>query len=290
MSEFNNTANLGATQTIDISYADLTGANRGQRPDLIVKELCNFRTPDRRLWANSEGVLAPANNTAPFVLHQIGLPVGTPSSGSVAANGNLTGLTAMPFTVFPQPAYLFFPAGALYSGSLAGLYYSVITSASAATVYNDRNVGGDTYAPVTPTPIVAAGPGAYTQVTTAITVSSVLLPANTLGEVGLIQTPVTISVANTAGGKNMSVGFAGQAAYGSTTYTTSVASRPVYECRARGANRQVGSAYTRPGGDGILYYRSANLALPQRLEVQLSIATAADFIIVESLSHIIYPG
>ena len=50
---------------LPISYADLDGANRGQRPDLINLQQGLFYTPDNRLWQSIDGQLVAAQNVVP---------------------------------------------------------------------------------------------------------------------------------------------------------------------------------------------------------------------------------
>ena len=62
MSEFNRPANPTAGVTIDISYAELSGANPGQRPDLLARAQAVYRTPDGKLYNAQDSQLKPANN------------------------------------------------------------------------------------------------------------------------------------------------------------------------------------------------------------------------------------
>ena len=65
MSEFNNPATKTATTTFDISYAELAGANLGQRPDLLAREQGIYRTPDGKLYSVQGTQLLGANNLVP---------------------------------------------------------------------------------------------------------------------------------------------------------------------------------------------------------------------------------
>lgn len=101
----------------------------------------------------------------PISIIQGCVPIGIPSSGSVGANGALTLTTA--FSSVLSPVYLFFPGGAVFSGSAAGFYYVEMSSTSIGTIYNNRYTAGKCDVPSVLTPIVAAGPGAYVQDTAA---------------------------------------------------------------------------------------------------------------------------
>ena len=116
------------------------------------------------------------------------IPSGLPSSGSVGANGALT-LTTPFLETYSDGVWLFFPANAVYAGSQAGSYWVVMTTTSAGTIYDNKLVlPGSDHPPATPTPIVAAGPGAYVQSTgLSIAVRSALVPGGTLGAYGVLS-------------------------------------------------------------------------------------------------------
>lgn len=65
MSEFNNSATKTATSTFDISYAELAGANLGQRPDLLAREQGIYRTPNGKLYSVQGTQLLAADNLVP---------------------------------------------------------------------------------------------------------------------------------------------------------------------------------------------------------------------------------
>jgi hypothetical protein len=62
MSEFNNPATNTSVVTFDITAAELVGANKGQRPDLINRPGGIYRTPDGKLYSSQNGQLLAANN------------------------------------------------------------------------------------------------------------------------------------------------------------------------------------------------------------------------------------
>ena len=53
--------------------------------------------------------------------YQSGLPIIMPSSGSIGTNGALTLNTALP-QIYAN-CYMYFPVGAVFAGSAAGLYF-----------------------------------------------------------------------------------------------------------------------------------------------------------------------
>lgn len=70
---------------IPITYADLGGANRGQRPDLINLQQGLFTTPDGKLWQSVGGQLVTAQNIVPTYATDLTGNV----TGLVGPGGNL---------------------------------------------------------------------------------------------------------------------------------------------------------------------------------------------------------
>lgn len=104
-----------------------------------------------------------------------------PSSGSMADNGALTLTTALP-TTYPH-AFVRLPADAISAGSAAGWYYTVFSSTTAATVYNNAYTSGSPAVPASPTAFVTTGPGAYTQTTASDVIGpTYTMAGNTLTE------------------------------------------------------------------------------------------------------------
>jgi len=150
-------------------------------------------------------------NGVPIILAQSAIPMILPSSGTMGANGALTGLTALPYSVFPQPCFMYFPAGKVFSGSPAGMYYASITAATTATVYNNMYSSGrpQDAIPAVPTAVVDAGPGAYTQTTAAdIQIAAITLPGGMLGPSGMLRmTQTGTTSAGTAANRTIRAKF-----------------------------------------------------------------------------------
>lgn len=126
-------------------------------------------------------------------------PSGVAPTGTVGANGALTLGTALTKT-YSGGVFLRFPAGALFSGSLAASYWCVMSSTTVGTAFN--NVLGDIpTVPASTTAIVNAGPGAYTGVTGDVTVASFTMPGGTLGPNGSAVITHENSYNATAGAK-----------------------------------------------------------------------------------------
>ena len=119
-----------------------------------------------------------------------GIPFGIPSSGSVGNNGALTLTTAFP-RIFSRGIYLYFPAGAISSGSAAGLYWTVMSSTTAGTIYNNLYSPSSTTVPssvASPTAFSTTGPGAYTQtINTNISLASFNIQGNLMGARGVLS-------------------------------------------------------------------------------------------------------
>jgi len=143
-----------------------------------------------------------------------GIAFGIPSSGSVGNNGALSLTTAFP-RIFSNGIYLYFPTGAIYSGSAAGLYWTVMSSTTAGTIYNN------VYSPSTttvPSPVTSrtafstTGPGAYSQTTaTSIALASFTIPANLMGTRGELWLSSGWDTSATTTGKMFGAMWAGSA-------------------------------------------------------------------------------
>lgn len=299
MSEFNNPVSLGSAYTLDISYAELAGANNGQRPDLLGKDKWSFRTPDGKVWSSNGSILVTASLAQSVIIHQGALPMAIPSSGSVAANGVVTITTPLPYNLFPQSCYLRFPAGALFAGSVAGLYYTVLSSTTSGVVYKDQYFGGVPLTPVTPEGIVAAGPGAYAQTTGAdIVLSSTVIPANSMGAGGAVRVMFLGNILNSATNKTVK-GFVGANQIGQMALTTVVAICGYGGWRNRGLTR----ALRATAGGGISFGQGAggtssgpadsiavDATADQVFTMTGQLAAATDYISLDALTVEILPG
>lgn len=147
---------------------------------------------------------------SPIIVSQSAIPVGIPSSGSIGNNGALTVTTAFPVTY--TGIYLYFPANAISSGSAAGLYWTVMSSTTAGTIYNNTYTSGDPTAPLTLTSFVTTGPGAYTQTTAEVTLRSNMGVTTLMGPTGRFMLLELFSIPTNANTKTL------KNKYGSTTF------------------------------------------------------------------------
>lgn len=286
----------GVLSPVDGSTLSLSAAleadlvNQGKAVWVAAPEL----TASELAHASAHARMRPPNGV-PIILAQSAIPMILPSSGTMGANGALTGLTALPYSVFPQPCFMYFPAGKVFSGSSAGMYYASITAATTATVYNNMYTSGrpQDAIPVVPTPVVDAGPGAYTQTTAEVTGISVNLPGGMLGPNGTVKTLYRYSWANTAGaktGRHRLGGFR----YNGVSYTANAASTVQTSFQNRGSvasqtslDMQTGDA---GGGGGLQLYLAINTAIDQLIAQTMQIATATDFMILEGFDMTVLPG
>ena len=197
-----------------------------------------------------ETIFAKTETLTTTVL-QSAVPVGIPSSGSVGANGALTLTTAF-LETYSDGVWLFFPANAVYAGSQAGSYWVVMTTTSAGTIYNNKLVlPGSDHPPATPTPIVAAGPGAYTQSTGLnITQRSVTVPGGTLGANGVLSYRSALRHNSSATGKAWSIFLNTTSFQGATSTSTTLANWNMRVYNSGSQSRQFSTSWLSPHTSG----------------------------------------
>lgn len=226
-------------------------------------------------------------------------------SGNVAANGADTLGTALP-VAYPN-AYKWYPAGAVFAGSVAGWYFIQMSSTTAATVFNNVYTSGQPTIPAVPTPIVAAGPGAYTATTGATTAVTFPVNGTMVGaNGGVLNLTAMVAVNNSAGNKIPLLSIGGVTLLTSTlTTTTGNVYQQTLFMRAQPLASTV-NAYTGPqaafgavagalGAQTPAYSATtglerAALGVPPTLLVSLNVAVATDFIVLEGLFAEAYYG
>jgi hypothetical protein len=218
------------------------------------------------------------------VFSRSGIPFIIAPTGTMANNGAITLGTALPTTY--ANAYIYLPAGALFTGSAAGWYFCKFSSTTVGQVFNNTYVSGLPSIPQNPTAFLTTGPGAYTGVTTQQTAVSVALPANSLGVNGGGRIEATWSYPNNANNKTIIASFGGFA-YLSTTSTTSAAAAMKKSFRNRGvSNSQVYDAGTGAlaGGTGAAStgFSSIDCTQTQNFTFAMTLGTATDYLILES--------
>lgn len=213
---------------------------------------------------------------------QSGIPVGIPSSGSIGTNGALTLTTAL--TVIYNNIWLFFPAGAVFTGSPAGLYFCQMTSTTLGTVFNNLLGANTPYIPSQANPLVGAGPGAYTQATTIQNLSQFLLPGGSMGNNGSLQVDVTWSYNNSAGAKTLGMLFGvGNAIFSlaPTTTATQSATKILYSAGGQATQVLVSAAQlTQAAAAGVLQQFGLDTSVNQTIPFTGTLAAATDFLVL----------
>lgn len=150
----------------------------------------------------------------PFVLAHYAIPIDNGGSGSMGNNGAVTFTTALA-KAYPN-FYVLFPAGAIAAGVPAApdYYFVQMSSTTVGTVFNNTlsanldSFGGPKI-PASPTAFVTTGPGAFTAATTATTMMTWALPANTIGINGELYLEFAFTPTSNANAKNATVSFGG---------------------------------------------------------------------------------
>lgn len=197
--------------------------------------------PDGSLWESNGSEWKPVNGKA---LLKIGnYPVGMPNNGSIGANGAVTFTGTGLVDTYSGGIWLYYPAGALYAGSLAGFYWTVMTSATVGTVYNGMHDGATEFLPAlagTLTPIVSTAIGAFLAVGVNTQVSMFSIPANALGEFGTIEGIYSARFTSSASSKSITAFMgAGFVTINATTATTTNSFNGFIKTRNRGAGKQI---------------------------------------------------
>jgi hypothetical protein len=241
----------------------------------------------RYLNGMTRGVVAAIGQShIPFVI---------PSSGAMGANGALSGVTAVA-TAYPN-AYVYLPAGAIYSGSAAGWYYAVFSSTTAATVYNNTYTSGTPQIPASPTAFSTTGPGAYTQTTgsaaSEITAYSLTIPGNTVGPNGAIRAFILRTNNNSANNKGLT-SFYSSFSLGEITETVDINTAQVAGFSNRGVtNIQAPSTnYSNifGGSTTAIAFGAIDTTQNQSFTIGMFIVNAGDTITLESVVVEHIPG
>ena len=221
-----------------------------------------------------------ANPVTTAIQLRSGIPFCLPGSGSVAANGALTLGTAFD-VAYMGGAYLYFPAGAVFAGSVAGWYWVVMSTVSAGVIYRNTYAGGVPAIPAANTAIVAAGPGAYTQTTAAVNAITLTLQAGSLGPHGWVRVTKFGVMNNSAGNKSSTTSFGGTA-FASYAFASATGYRTIDEIGNTSTTSQIGSGGIGLG-TGSVVRGSVNTALAQTLVSTLQLAAATDTVTIESI-------
>jgi hypothetical protein len=223
------------------------------------------------------------------VLLQSGLPIGIGSSGSVGANGALTLTTALSRT-YPN-VYLFFPVGAVYSSSPAGFYFCQMTSTTLGTIFNNLYANGAPVVPAVSNPVIGAGPGAYTQVTTVQSPIVFTVPGGTIGNNGSLDYLFTANQVNNGNNKTYALPWPGGSILSATVAAQATVVFYRYIINQNAQNSQVtGPTGLQSLGVAVAATQtfSADTSVGALTGLNLTLSAATDWIIIDSFRLVAY--
>ena len=203
---------------------------------------------------------------------------GVPSSGTIGANGALT-LNVSLGQIYTK-VFLYFPAGAVYVGSTAGLYYTIMTSGVLGTVYNNKYV--DIFTDITsPIGVSDGGPGAYVQtINTDLLLGSFTIPANTLGANGQMQLTIYTNSNTSTNNKTIKTKFpAGTTLY---NFGASNISGSVISFFLKNINANLQTHNGNVGGFASAQRTTANTTIDQTYIIAVNMISATDFTILDA--------
>ncbi|MDE2100319.1 MAG: hypothetical protein KGL39_23915 [Patescibacteria group bacterium] len=130
-------------------------------------------------WGLFNGSCVIAQNNMPWIYL---------SSGSVAADGSISGITAL--AIIHPKAWCYFPANALATTIVAGWYYCTFSSTTDGTAFLTQP--GTTYPLVWPTSPTAVtdGKGSFTSANGVGETATISIPANVMGINGRLDAEV----------------------------------------------------------------------------------------------------
>lgn len=239
--------------------------------------------------SNTPNTVAVFNNQQ----MQSGIPFIMAPTGSMANNGVITLGTALPTTY--ANCYLFLPANAIQTGSLAGWYFAQMSSTTVGIVFlNSTYVSGMPSIPVTPVTPATTGPGAYTGVTTAQVGPQITIPTGLLGPNGVLRSSMLTNELNNANAKTLTL------AIGAGTFVnTNLASvgsvlttSAIFNQGSQAAQVSMPSASNIGLGtdSANLAHNTVNFANAQTYAISLTRAVATDYFILEGFLIEIFPG
>ena len=235
------------------------------------------------LWTSNGSVWSPVGGQV--TLYQSSIPVGIPSSGSIAATTGVLTLSTALDQIYPS-IYFWMPAGA-WTGSAAGMYYATCTTTTSCLIYSNQYSGGVPTIPASPT-LVTTGVGAYTQTTgAALTLLSYSMPANLMGPNGKLTTNFLFASSNTSNAKTITP-WSIFLSIASSKVSTTIGLSSIVTMTA--SNIGVTSKQIAPVTPAFVpsyYLVSSTNDTTQSLNIatQGQLSNASDYIIIPSLTH-----
>lgn len=252
-------------------------------------------TPSSLTLTNATGLPATALPAqVPQTLGQSHIPFVLVSSGVMGNNGAFSAVTAVA-TTYPN-SYVWFPAGAIAAsgtGSAAGWYYTVWSSTTAGTAFNNLYTSGTPTIPGSPTAFSTTA-GALVQTTGSnIAAYTLAIPGNTIGLNGSVSITGNRSYNNSAGVKTLTTNYGSYAFTSGTTTATLVI--PIY---AGFANRGVANVQapttnalaTAAANTTALTFGAIDSTQSQNLVMNMQLAVATDTMTLENIMVQLIPG
>lgn len=229
------------------------------------------------------GVSGLAPGIQPQIILQGGPPLVLLPNGTVGANGAITLGTALRKT-YSNGLWGALPVNAIFSGSVAGTYWCVMSSTTVGQVFQNTIPNGQpTGFGGAGTPWAGTSGIAYTQTTgTNVALLSIPILGATIGPMGRLRVGALCSNNNSAGAKTPLVSLGGSNIIVPAAQTTNLSVNNEKNIFANGAtNSQVCMAAGPAGGYGVSASNPADLALDmtasQNLVFNGQLATATDF-------------
>lgn len=263
-------------------------------PEDAVKVINALSAPgvSAQIAAGAAAVVGAAGG--PLSLLQTGIPFVLPSSGSVGNEGGfggrVTGLTGLP--VVYGFCYCYFPAGAVYSGSVAGWWLTNLSGATNGYIHDYIYEGGQPSIPSPlPSRVVQSGPGAYTQ-TTAIYIPAltVVISGGQIGPNGALEWDMKRACPSNANNKGFAFYLGGQLISG-TDLTTQSSSGYLGTLHNRGVENAQVAVQTTFGdpASGSMRRTTVDTSASQIASIQVQLAAATDFAVIEACSVFVRP-
>lgn len=230
---------------------------------------------------------------SPFELLKTSIPVILPSSGTLSAAGALSAIQALQQT-FTNGCWMYFPAATTDPGDPAGVYFVIMSSTTAGTVYRNRLVSGAPFYPAASALIPCTNAASYTQGTSVVTVLTIPIPANAMGPNGIVEVYTVVGNDLNAGTKTGLINFGGGISMATSSQTTVNSATPSWR---KIANRGVTGGQAGMSGTGLVAavgnvaVGTLNTTAAINLLFQLQIATAASNTCEYDIIHVIlWPG
>ena len=227
----------------------------------------------------------------PRVMAQSGIPCILGPNGTIATNGTITFGTALPL-IYPR-AWVYFPAGAVVGG-LVGWYYVIMSSTTVGVVYTAYQATMTlpfAMLPAAQMTVAVGSNSAYTQSTSSVTMASVSVPSNTMGENGELSFDGLFSYNNSAGAKVAGCSFGGSTVL-TVSGTTTLSVNITKSVQNRATNQQVIRVSVDAGTSSSV--APTLLAIDTTADVTAaftgSIAVATDYLVLENFNISVAPA